>query len=160
MMFDLDGNNIVSSTELTTFLGGCQLPAVQSLLKVIKGDMKFGDANENVSLQGVPPSLIPVGSPKSVLFNFDVPELLTSNSFTEKAMGDGSVLKLRIADHFAQKGNERFEGFLIGSYLKGIQNHLNESITTANAMVLQAWTFTLFDPANLPAPKAPAASRR
>jgi prepilin-type N-terminal cleavage/methylation domain-containing protein len=160
MMFDLDHNNVISSTEMMTFPAGYQLPAVQGLLGVIQSEMKFGDANENVNLQGVPISLIPVGSPKPILFNFDVLELLARNSFTQKAMGDGSVLRLRLADRFAQKGNERFEGFLIGSFLKLIQKQTNVGITTANALVLKTWTFTLFDPANLPAPRAPAASRQ
>jgi prepilin-type N-terminal cleavage/methylation domain-containing protein len=151
---DADDNNVVTSTEILAVRTNPADP-VKGLLDFVAAEMRLGAGAENKTLQALPLSSIPPGPTKELAFNYDVLSLLTHLSFTTPNGAQVPLLKLKLADRINDAGNDRLEALVVGSYLKDLQKATHTSLSRKNATLLTAWSFTLVDPADFPAPPAP-----
>jgi len=151
---DADNMGGVTSTEMLALTTDPTNP-LKGLLDFVAAEMRLGAGAENRALQAVPLASIPPGPSKELVFNYDVLSLLTHLSFTSPSAEKLPLLKLKLADRINDAGNDRLETLVVASYLKDLQKATNTTLSRKNATLLTAWSFTLVDPADFPAPPAP-----
>jgi len=157
MMADLNGDQLISMAEIQQLTVDPFNP-LKGLLDFITAEMRIGAAGENKSLQAVPRALLGNAPTTGILFNYDVLSLLTKLFYDNTGASTAPLLKLRLADRFADAGNERFETLAVGSFLKGLETSRHQTISRKHTTLLSLWSFTLVDPADFAG--ATASSRR
>ncbi len=122
---------------------------LKGLLDFITAETRIGAGGENKALQMVPVAALGNAPTTGILFNYDVLSMLTKLSFGSTQASAASLLKLRVADRFADAGNARFETLAVGAYLKGLGRARHQTISRKQTTLLSLWSFTLVDPAEL-----------
>ncbi len=154
MMMDLDGNQMLTGTEILGLDAANPTSLIGQFLTAAKAQMKIGAANETPTSGWLLP-YIEQDNLFPVTFNYEFLGGLTA-AFVEDPRAERiALLALRIGGKANEGDRERLEMAAAGFYLKRLSREVNLSLTRGNFLVLTAWLSSITE---LPAPPTPPTS--